>query len=236
MTLFAPDILQAACGLSVILSATGLVVGALLWALGWRWHRFWIVVATTVVAGILGLYTQPMHGMQPLVAGVLLALAAGVMALALARLVAFASGGLAAWLLVHSLAPAWNEPFVCFLAGGLLGVFLFRLWTMALTSLCGTLLLGYSCLCLLDRLGKINAIAVTESRPHLLNAACLTIAGIGIVTQLYLEQRRAAQEKAKQEKERQQKVQQEMEQKFKQQQQHQRTWWGWAKSRYRRAG
>jgi hypothetical protein len=236
MTLLAPDILEAARGLSVPVSAVGLVLGALLWALGWRAHRFWIVVATTVAAGVLGLYTEPVHNLQPLVAAVLLAIAAGMMALALARLVAFASGGVAAWLAVHALAPNWNEPFVCFLAGGLLAVVLFRLWTMALTSLGGTLLLSYSGLCLADRLGKLDAIALTETKPHLLNAACIALMVLGVLTQLYLEGRRAAQQKASQEKEKQQKVQLEMERKLKQQQAQERTWWGWAKKHYRRAG
>jgi hypothetical protein len=234
MTLLAPDVLEAARGLSLAVTAPGLFIGLLLWATGWRGHRFWIVLTTTVLGGILGLYTEPMHGMQPLVAGVLLAVAAGVMALALARLVAFASGGAAGWLLVHTLAPTWNEPFVCFLAGGLLGVFLFRLWTMALTSLCGSLLIAYSSLCLLDGFGKLNAVELAETRPHLLNAACLTAAGVGVVAQLYLERRRAALKKARLEKERQQKFQQELERKYKLQQQ-QRGWWSWSR-KTRRAG
>jgi hypothetical protein len=235
MTLLAPDVLEAARGLSLPVLALGLLVGFVLWALGWRAHRFWIVLTTTVGAGILGLYSEPMHGMQPLVAGVLLAVAAGVMALALARLVAFVSGGVAAWLVVHAVAPAWNEPFVCFLAGGLLGVFLFRLWTMALTSLGGTLLIGYSSLCLLDNLGKLNAVALAEARPHLLTWACVAGTVMGILTQVYLERRRAAAEKVRHEQKRQQRVQQDMERRYKEQQQ-QRSWFGWARRPYRRAG
>jgi hypothetical protein len=231
MTLLAPDILDAARGLSVAMCAALLVVGLLLWSLGWRGHRFWIVLATTLAAGILGLYSEPMHGMQPMVAGVLLAFAAGFMALALARLLAFVSGGVAAWLLIHALAPSWNEPFVCFLAGGLLGVVLFRLWTMALTSLCGTLLIAYSSLCLLDRLGKLNAVALTETRPHLLNSACVAVTALGIVTQFYLDRRRAAREQDKKEKDQQRKVHQEMERQLKK-----NTFWNWAKKQYRRAG
>ncbi len=234
MTLLAPDILEAARGLSLAVTGTALLVGLLLWATGWRGHRFWIVLTTTLVAGILGLYTEPMHGMQPLVAGVLLAVAAGVMALALARLVAFASGGVAGWLVVHTFAPSWNEPFVCFLAGGLLGVLLFRLWTMALTSLCGTVLIGYSSLCVLDTFGKLNAVELAETRPHLLNAVCLTTAGLGVLVQVYLERRRAARKKAQQEKEGQLKFQQELERKYKLQQQ--RGWLNWGRKPSRRAG
>src|SRR5947209_5680609 len=55
MQLLAPDILKAAQGLSPALSCLGVGVGVSMWLLGWRSHRFWIVLFTTVVAGILGL-------------------------------------------------------------------------------------------------------------------------------------------------------------------------------------
>jgi len=52
------------------------------------------------------------------------------------------------------MAPTWDEPLVSFVAGGLVGLVLFRVWMMALTSILGTLLVGYSSLCLADKLGK----------------------------------------------------------------------------------
>src|SRR5205085_3044818 len=98
-----------------------------------------------LMAGIFGLLSPPAGRLPPLVLGLLLAVAAGVLALALVRVVAFAAGGAAAWLAVHTFAPpAWDEPLVCFIVGGLAGLLLFRVWTMVLTSFAGTLLMSYS--------------------------------------------------------------------------------------------
>src|SRR5262249_57053734 len=108
--------------------------------------------------GVLALNAAPHYGLQPLVAGLLLAVSAGVLALTLVRLVAYAAGGLAAWMIVHALAPLWDQPLLCFLVGGLIGLLLFRFWTMALTSMLGTLLLGYSGLCIGDKLGYLDAV------------------------------------------------------------------------------
>ncbi len=187
MQLLAPDILTEARGLSVSLSATGIGVGLLLWLLGWWGHRFWIVLAGTVAAGVLGLFSGPAQGVQPMVAALLLALAAGLLALALVRILAFTAGGIAAMMAVQALAPNWQGPLVCFLAGGLIGVLLFRVWTMALTSLAGTLLMGYSGLCLAEQLGKLDAAVVTGKSPVLLNWACLGVALLGLVVQFLLD-------------------------------------------------
>src|SRR6266849_4882114 len=85
--LVAPDILAEARGLPTALSGTGVAFGLLLWALGWRLHRFWIVLATTVIAGVYGLASGTAPGVQPLVVALLLAVAAGMLALPLARVV-----------------------------------------------------------------------------------------------------------------------------------------------------
>jgi hypothetical protein len=233
MHLLAPDLLEPARGLSMAVCVTGLVLGLLLWLYGWRAHRFWIVLVTTLTAGVLGLYSGSLHGLPPLVAGLLLAIAAGMLGLALARLLAFASGGAAACLLVRTLAPTWDEPYVYFLAGGLLGVVLFRLWTMALTSLGGTLLMAYSGLCLLDRLGKLNAVALTQTRPNLLDWGCAGVALMGVGTQIALERRRARQATKQKEAEKAevQKLQQELAKRSQQ-----KTWWDWATRQLRRAG
>jgi hypothetical protein len=197
MQLLAPDILADAGELSIGVSATGFTIGLLVWLFGWRGHRFWIVLATTVLAGLLGLYSAPVYKTQPIVAGLLLAVAAGTMALALIRLVAFAAGGVVAWVLVHALAPAWNEPLLCLLVGGLLGLVLFRVWTMALTSLAGTLLMAYSGLCLAHKLGKIDVVALSEKQALLLNAACGVGALLGLIVQYLLGRQRRTDNKAK---------------------------------------
>src|SRR5262245_62182233 len=107
-----PDILAEAQGLPLAVTATGLLLGVLLWALGWWGHRFWIVLATTVTAGVVGLSAGQVTGLQPVVVALLLAVAAGALALPLSRLVVFAATGLAAWLVVHALIPALQEPLI----------------------------------------------------------------------------------------------------------------------------
>jgi hypothetical protein len=196
MQLFAPDILTDARGLSVGVSATALAVGFVVWLTGWSGHRFWTVLVMTVLAGMFGLLSAPAHRVQPLVGGLLLAVAAGVLALALLRMLAFASGGLGLWLAMHALAaPPWDDPLVCFLAGGLIGLLLFRLWVILLTSFAGALLMGYSALCLADRLGKIDALDLVGTRGELLSWACVGVAGLGLVIQFVIDRlrkRRAA--------------------------------------------
>src|SRR5439155_5133122 len=101
MHLIAPDILEAAQGLSVPTCGVGLAAGAFVWLLGGWGRRFWIVLLTTLVAGVYGLSMGEGFGVQPLVSALLLAVAAGMLALALARLGAFLSGGVAACILAE---------------------------------------------------------------------------------------------------------------------------------------
>src|SRR6185312_5115715 len=109
MQLLAPDILEEARGLSPFLSGAGLSLGFLLWSLGGRTHRFWLAMSVTLTAGLLGLTYGKEYGMQPLVAGLLLAISAGALALSLVRILLFAAGGIAALALVQAIAPGWDE-------------------------------------------------------------------------------------------------------------------------------
>jgi hypothetical protein len=150
MQMIASDLLQEAHGLSLPFTIGGIVLGVLLWIFGWRAHRFWIALAATVAAGLYGLHTQAEPGPRLLAAGLLLAVAAGMLALDLSRLVAFASAGAGAWFAVHAVVPAFQEPLICFLAGGIVGLFLYRLQMMLMFSLTGALLAGYSALLLME--------------------------------------------------------------------------------------
>jgi len=190
MHLIAPEILAEARSLSVGLLIGGEVVGLLLWLFGWWGHRFWIVLVATVAAGILGLLAGPNYGLQPFVAGILLAVSAGVLALTLIRLVAYAAGGLAAWLLIRTLAPLWEQPVLCFLIGGLIGLVLFRFWTMTLTSFAGTLLMLYGGLCLADTLGGFDSVTWADEHGLLLNWALGGMTFVGLALQFFLERRR----------------------------------------------
>jgi hypothetical protein len=193
MHVVAPDLLEDVRQLSVGTILGALALGLLLWSLGWWGHRFWIALTATLAAGVAGLSVSP-EGVQPLVTGLLMGVAAGAMALELGRAVAFAAGGLTGWLAVRAVAPVWNEPMICFLAGGLAGLLLFRIWTTALTSAAGTLLMAYAGLCLLDRLRLLDALAVARQKAGLLNGVCGVVAFLGLLLQFALGRRRRAEE------------------------------------------
>jgi hypothetical protein len=230
MQFIASDILAEGRGLSVPFCAAGAAVGLLLWLTGWWGHRFWIVLVTTVVAGLFGLVKGPVFQVQPLVAGLLLAVAAGLLALALVRVVAFAAGGVAVWLLVRTVGPAsWHEPVVCFLVGGLAALVLFRLWMMVLTGLAGGVVMLYFGLWLGDRLGKWDAVGLTTEHTDLFNWGCGGLAVAGFVIQFLLERRRVRRAREFEE-----------EQAFANQLRTKlpdtRRWWQRARHVYRRAG
>ncbi len=190
MQLLAPDILEEACKLSTPIHLTALAIGFLLWAFGWTGHRFWIVLILTVGGGIVGLYAGPRYGTQPWLAATLVGVAAGMLALALVRLVAFAAGGIFAVMLAGQFAPGYQEMLVVFLVGGAIGLVLFRLWTMALTSAGGTFLMAYSGLCLLQRFGNVDVVNLTENQAPLLNISCGVVAFVGLIVQYLVDRRR----------------------------------------------
>jgi len=233
MRLVAPDILADARELSAGVCALGLVLGLALWLLGWRGHRFWIVLVATLGGGIAGLASSPAYGVQPLVAGLLAAVAAGVLALALARVLAFAAGSLAACLMVHAFAPSWDQPLVSLLVGGLVGVFLFRLGIMALTSALGTLLVMYCALSLLDRLGTLNAVPWADANVVLLNWLGGSAVILGVLTQFLLERRRLRKIREREEKAKQKAAE---EQEKKKSKPAQRSLFGWGLGGQRKAG
>lgn len=231
MQFLAPDVLEQARGLSAALCWSAMGLGLLLWVTGWWAHRFWVVLATTVLAGVFGLLSPVGGQVPPLVMGLLLAVAAGILALAMVRVLAFAAGGAAAWVAVHALAPpAWHEPLICLLAGGLVGLLLFRVWIMGLTSLGGTLLMAYGGLSLADGMGKLNAVALARERGPLLDATVGAVALAGLLLQFVMERRRRrweATERARILKE------DELSQLY---QPMPRPWWGWGVRNHRRAG
>jgi MFS family permease len=197
MQLIAPDLLTDGQGLSPPLCIAGLAVGVALWLLGWWGHRFWVVVLTTVLGGVYGLSEGPLLRAQPLVASLLLAVAAGLLALALVRLAAFAAGGVALLAGVQAMTPVGDQGLILFLIGGIIGVVLFRLWVMALTSLGGTLLAAYSALWLTESLGKIDAAAWADRHVTLLNWLCGAAAFVGLAAQFLTHRFVAARAKQK---------------------------------------
>jgi hypothetical protein len=196
---FLADLVNEGRGLSPAIPGVGLAVGLLLWLMGSRGHRFWLSMAVTVAAGIAGLHAAPALGVQPLVAGLLLAVCAGALALALVRLLVFAIVGLCSFALAQALTPGWNEPVIFFLAGGLIGVVFFRLWIMALTSLAGSILIGYCGLCLAGSLGNMDVATFARDQGKVIVWAGLAFAIFGVAVQFLLERRRAKKKRRLQE-------------------------------------
>jgi hypothetical protein len=186
MQLIASDILAEGNGLSVPFSAAGVVLGLLLWAYGWRWHRFWVVFAATVGAGIYGLHIQSAGaGPRMLAVAVLLAVAVGMMAIDLSRLIAFATAGLGCWLIVRAVVPAFQEPMICILAGGVLGLCLYRLQMMLIFSFSGVLLFGHCALWLFEKLmeAEFNAEKWAANNSLALNIAVIATSLLGVAIQ-----------------------------------------------------
>jgi hypothetical protein len=187
MQLIAPDILAEARGLSPVLSGIGVLLGSLVWMCGWRWHRFWVVVAVTLIGGLVGMQAGKSSGGHILAMGVLLGLSAGLLALELARVFAFAAAGTSLWMASSLIFPKGQELWVAFLIGGLLGVLLYRFWTMLLTSFVGVLFAWHSLLCLAERLLSFDSAGFAERQGTILNGAGLSATVLGVVVQSWIE-------------------------------------------------
>ena len=185
MTLICPDVLAEARGLSPGAAGFLLFVGFLLWAFGWRWHRFWVVFAITLTAGLLGISAGRSAGSQVLVVGLLLAVSAGMLALELARILAFVTGGVVMWVAAEAVFPQAQELWAMFLCGGLLGVALYRVWTMLATSLIGILLCWHSLLVLAETLFNLDGPKLAAENNVALNSGVIGAALLGVVVQAY---------------------------------------------------
>jgi hypothetical protein len=184
------DLVDPANGLPLPAAICLTVLGAALVLTGWRLHRFWIVLAATLGAGIAGLRLGPDYGVQPIVAGLLAAVAAGTLALSLARVAIFLGCGLGCWQLVQAILPQWAEPAVCILAGGLLGIVLFRLWVMLLTCSAGVLLLSYGGLTLAVQLLRFDAVQSLREAGGLVDVGYGVAVLVGVLIQYVLDRAR----------------------------------------------
>ncbi len=184
MQLIAPDILAEARGLTGAMTGTICVLGFALWLFGWRWHRFWIVAGITLASGLIGLNAgRTTGGTQVMAIGILLAVSAGLMALELAKVLAFVAGGCGAWLAVQWVLPQAQELWAVFLSGGLFGLLLYRLWTMLLTSLLGALFAGHAGLLLAEQIWPFDAVAWVSRNVPALNGVVVGLVVLGILLQ-----------------------------------------------------
>ncbi len=185
MHLICPAVLTDAKGLSIGAAAFFAFVGILLWGFGWRWHRFWVVFAVTLTAGIVGIGAGRTGGTQVLVVGVLLSIAVGMLALEVAKITAFLSAGTAAWVAAQAVMPQAQELWAVFLCGGLIGVVLYRLWTMLATALVGVLLFWHCMFVLLEQAGVFVAAEFADTYTAWLNGGVIVAAILGIGVQAW---------------------------------------------------
>lgn len=189
MHVVTPDLVADLCGLSLGVVLAGAGIGLVLWLFGWKSHRFWVVLFTTVAAGVYGLQEAATFKTPPLVAAILLAVAAGVLALALVRLLAFWAGGVSGLLIVQAAAPTLDQPLVVFVVSGLASLLMFRWFLMALTSFTGSVLVCCAGIALLNLYGALDAVAWSEQGATLLNWICGLMALMGFLFQFVLDRR-----------------------------------------------
>jgi hypothetical protein len=167
-----------------------------MWGAGWVTHRFWIALLTTLAAGLIGLRYGSEIGLQPVVAGLLAAVAAGCVALALARIAIFFWYGFLCWYVVHFTAPQLEVPLVCILIGGLISVLFYRFCVMLLTSAAGMILLSYGGLVLLERAIRFDAVRwVSEQKPQTIHIAFVVAVALGVVVQYLVSQAKSYYQK-----------------------------------------
>ncbi|MBY0457233.1 MAG: hypothetical protein K2V38_07840 [Gemmataceae bacterium] len=184
MQLIAPDILAEARGVTGAMAGTIAVLGLALWLFGWRWHRFWVVAGITLAAGLLGLNAGRANGgTQVMAVGILLAVSAGLLALELAKVLAFVAGGCGAWLTAQWVLPQAQELWAVFMCGGLFGLLLYRLWTMLLTSLMGVLLFGHAGVLLVEQCWNLNTEAWVVEHVPALNGVVVGLVVLGVLIQ-----------------------------------------------------
>ena len=119
-----------------------------------------------------------------MVVGVLLAVAAGMLALELAKVLAFVTGGAAAWAAAQGVFPQVQELWAVFLSGGLIGVVLYQLWTMLTTSFLGVLVGWHAGFVLAEQFAKgFDAAKWVGDHAAALNGAVAVVTLLGVLMQ-----------------------------------------------------
>jgi hypothetical protein len=199
MQIISGDMLADMRELPFLASSVLALLGLVLYLAGWMTYRFWVVLATTFGAGLYGLRVGPDFGLQPIIAGLLMAVAAGCLALSLARVAIFVWYGLVCWYVVQQFAPQLAVPLVCILAGGLFTVLFHRLCIMMLTSAAGMLLLTYGGLDLADRMAGFSAVNWLNANATTAQITYLASILVGVVVQHMIEKNQKKYRKLKDE-------------------------------------
>jgi hypothetical protein len=189
MQLVATDILAEAHGLSMTVCIVGIVLGMLLGGTGWLARRFWVVLGATLSGGLVGLLYGASYDVQPMVAGLGLAVAFGILSVFLIRFIVYVTVAFTCLFAVHMRFPQFDYPGLVLLVGGLFGLYLYRFWIMAITATLGGMMIVYSVVCLVDGLGKRDMIDWANRNAMLLNLACIGVVSFYVVGQFFIDQK-----------------------------------------------
>ncbi|HQR08866.1 MAG TPA: hypothetical protein PLN21_18745 [Gemmatales bacterium] len=187
MQLLSPEVLADVLELPVAAMLVMVGLGMALALTGWRWHRFWLTICVSMVSGVVGLRQATAWGIeQPVLAGVLLAAAAGCLALSLARVGLFLAYGLVTWYAMKRLAPPYAIPAICICLGGLFSVLFYRFCVVLLTSLVGSLLLAYGGMAYAQLQNWFPMVTWLKEQPLAAHGAFAAVCGFTLFVQLYL--------------------------------------------------
>src|SRR4051794_34175975 len=186
MQVLAPDVLTDLLDLPVAALAACLVVGLGLALTGWVWHRFWLTICVSLISGLVGLRQAAAWGIgQPVLAGALLAAAAGGLALSLARVGLFIGYGLGSWYAMKRFAPAYAVPAICICCGGLFSVLFYRFCVVLLTAAVGSTLVCYAGLALAHQQRWVAALPWLQEQPLLAHGLWGGMMFVTLLFQLY---------------------------------------------------
>lgn len=190
MNLLSPEYLSELMDLpsAALLVMLGLGTGLAL--TGWKWHRFWLTLCLSLVAGLVGLKQAAAWGIhQPVLAGVVLAATAGCLALSLARVGLFLAYGLTCWYAMQRLAPAYAIPAMCICGGGIFSVVFYRFSMALLTSAIGCLMISYGVLAYGEQQRWFPMLNWLKDQPVAAHASWAGLTLATLFLQLYLSRR-----------------------------------------------
>ncbi len=194
MQLIGPDILTDLKELALGWPIAGAVLGFSVYLTGWKWHRFWIAFSLTGLGGIIGLLAASgpgadgsvSAGHNVLAAAMLLAIAVGLLAQELARILMFLVGGVAVCYGVQQVLPNAQALGVIFLVGGLSTILLYRFWIIAFSSAFGALIFWHCALVILGEVLAKDMVTFAENYRLQCNAGIVVATILGMMAQMSL--------------------------------------------------
>jgi len=193
MQILSQQALETLVRIPLPIVVVGLVLAPVFWLLGWRLHRVLFVGSVTFIAGVYGLVHVPkLLAINKYLAGVLLAVGVGGVAIALMRIGAFVACGLLADSLAVHVAweyfPGLSGPvrFVAFVAGGMVSVFFYRLVVVLITASVGAVLMVGGVISLTHQTSAYDAIQGMDELQTIAAGALVVLILIGTGAQYLL--------------------------------------------------